>query len=153
VILDSHGTHNHPKDIQWLGRQPRFGFRFPPTLCSWINAVEGFFAKLTKRRLKREIFTSIIDFQAAINRFLTQHNEKPKLFVDGRFSPRPRCYRTREARVRVDPLANLRIKNLSMILVTVYDRGRSFWARQNMPIAPVNLNDLTSYLSVAGRMA
>ena len=37
--------------------------------------VEGFFAKLAKRRLKRGVFHSLVDLQAAINRFLVQHNE------------------------------------------------------------------------------
>ena len=46
-----------------------------------INAVEGFFATLTKRRLKRGVFRSITDLQAAINRFLDEHNERPKPFV------------------------------------------------------------------------
>ena len=31
-------------------------FHFTPTSCSWLNAVEGFFAKLSKRRLKRGVF-------------------------------------------------------------------------------------------------
>jgi hypothetical protein len=45
------------------------------------NAVEGFFAKLTKRRLKRGIFLSVVDLQAAINRFVIEHNVKPKPFT------------------------------------------------------------------------
>jgi transposase len=64
-----------------LSPHPRFTFHFTPTSCSWINAVEGFFATRTKRRLKRGIFRSITDLQAAINRFLDEHNEKPKPFV------------------------------------------------------------------------
>jgi transposase len=67
--------------MQWLDRHPRFTFHFTPTSCSWINAVEGFFATPTKRRLKRGIFRSIVDLQTAINRFLDEHNEKPKPFV------------------------------------------------------------------------
>jgi transposase len=81
VILDNYATHKHPKVIQWLGRHPRFTFHFTPTSCSWINAVESFFATLTKRRLKRGVFRSIIDLQAAITRFLAEHNESPKPFV------------------------------------------------------------------------
>jgi transposase len=81
VILDNYATHKHPKVMQWLDRHPRFTFHFTPTSCSWINAVEGFFATLTKRRLKRGVFRSITDLQAAINRFLNEHNEKPKPFV------------------------------------------------------------------------
>jgi hypothetical protein len=45
-----------------------------------MNAVEGFFAILTKRRLKRGVFRSITDLQAAINRFLEEHNKQSKPF-------------------------------------------------------------------------
>jgi hypothetical protein len=54
---------------------------FTPTSASWLNAVEGFFAKLTKRRLKRGIFVSVVALQAAINRFVVDHNAKPKPFT------------------------------------------------------------------------
>jgi transposase len=33
---------------QWLARHPRWTFHLTPTLASWLNAVEGFFAILTK---------------------------------------------------------------------------------------------------------
>src|SRR6202795_4121130 len=52
AILDNYATHKHPKVIEWLGRHPRWSFHFTPTSASWLNAVEGFFAILTKRRLK-----------------------------------------------------------------------------------------------------
>ncbi len=52
-----------------------------PTSCSWLNAVEGFFAKLTRRRLKNGVFHSVVDLQAAINRFIKEHNEEPKPFI------------------------------------------------------------------------
>ena len=81
VILDNYATHKHPAVMRWLDRHPRFTFHFTPTSCSWINAVEGFFATLTKRRLKRGVFRSVTDLQAAINRFLNEHNEKPKPFL------------------------------------------------------------------------
>jgi len=38
-------------------------------------------AKLPKRRLERSVFCSITDLQAAINRFLTETNDDPRLFV------------------------------------------------------------------------
>ena len=47
VILDNYAAHKHPKVCQWLDRHPRFAFHFTPTSCSWLNAVEGFFAKLS----------------------------------------------------------------------------------------------------------
>jgi transposase len=81
VILDNYAAHKHPKVRQWLSRHERFTFHFTPTSCSWLNAVEGFFAKLTKRRLKRGVFRSVADLQAAINRFLEEHNGEPKPFT------------------------------------------------------------------------
>ena len=48
VVLDNYATHKHPKVTAWLRRHPRFTFHFTPTSCSWLNAVEGLFAKLTR---------------------------------------------------------------------------------------------------------
>ena len=81
VILDNYAAHKHPKVRAWLGRHPRFVFHYTPTSCSWLNAVEGFFAKLTRRRLKRGVFRSIVKLQAAINRFLRDTNDDPKPFT------------------------------------------------------------------------
>ena len=81
VILDNYAAHKHPKVIEWLARHPRFVFHFTPTSASWLNAVEGFFAILAKRRLKRGVFTSLVELQAAIKRFLAEHNQSPKPFV------------------------------------------------------------------------
>ena len=39
--------------------------------------MEGFFAKLTRRRLKRGVFRSLGDLQVAINRFLANSTPKP----------------------------------------------------------------------------
>jgi transposase len=81
VILDNYAAHKHPKVRAWLGRHERFTFHFVPTSCSWLNAVEGFFAKLSKRRLRRGVFHSIVDLQAAINRFVDETNQTPKPFT------------------------------------------------------------------------
>jgi transposase len=62
-------------------RHPRWTFPFTPTSCSWLNAVESLFAKLTERRLKRGVFHSVVALQAAINRFLEEHDRTPKPFV------------------------------------------------------------------------
>jgi transposase len=81
VILDNYATHKQPKVRAWLARHPRWTFHFVPTSCSWLNAVEGFFAKLTRRRLKHGVFHSVVDLQAAINRFIKEHNQEPRPFV------------------------------------------------------------------------
>jgi transposase len=81
AILDNYAAHKHPKVWAWLERHPRWTFHFTPTSCSWLNAVEGFFATLSKRRLKRGSFASLVDLQAAINRYLDEANADPKPFV------------------------------------------------------------------------
>jgi len=81
VILDNYGAHKQAKVRQWLVRHPRWVFHFTPTSCSWLNAVETFFAKLTKRRLQRGVFHSLVALQTAINRFVDIHNRDPKPFV------------------------------------------------------------------------
>src|SRR6266568_4006259 len=81
LIVDNYATHKHPKVRAWLERHPRFHFHFTPTSASWLNAVEGFFAKLTRQRLKRGVFKGIVDLQAAINRYLAETNDNPKPFT------------------------------------------------------------------------
>jgi len=81
AVVDNYATHKHPKVQKWLARHPRWTFHFTPTSASWLNAVEGFFAKLTRRRLKRGVFRSVADLQAAINRFVEETNSDPKPFV------------------------------------------------------------------------
>ena len=81
VILDNYAAHKHPKVRAWLHRNPRFTFHFVPTSCSWLNAVEGFFAKLSKQRLKRGVFRSVYELQIAINRFVQETNQMPKPFT------------------------------------------------------------------------
>jgi transposase len=81
AIVDNYATHKHPRVRSWLASHPRWTFHFTPTSASWLNAVEGFFAKLTRRRLKRGVFHSVVDLQAAINRFVEETNRTPKPFV------------------------------------------------------------------------
>jgi transposase len=81
AIVDNYATHKHEKVRAWLARHPRWILHFTPTSSSWLNAVEGFFAKLTRRRLKYGVFHSLVDLQAAINRFINEHNQDPKPFT------------------------------------------------------------------------
>jgi DDE superfamily endonuclease len=63
VILDNYAAHKQPKVLAWLGRHPRFTFHFTSTSCFWLNAVETFFASLTKRRLKRSSSAPLSTFK------------------------------------------------------------------------------------------
>ena len=81
AILDNYATHKHPKVRAWLDRHERWTFHYTPTSGSWLNAVETFFSAMTRRRLRRGVFRSLVDLQAAINRYLAEHNADPKPFV------------------------------------------------------------------------
>ena len=70
AILDNYAAHKHPKVRAWLTRHPRWTFHFTPTSCSWLNAVEAFFATLTRRRL-----------QEAIHHFIAAHKGEAKPFL------------------------------------------------------------------------
>lgn len=78
AIIDNYTVHKHPRVREWLARHPRWTVHFTPTSASWLNAVEGFFAKLTKRRLKRGVFHSLVSLRAAINRFVEEANTDPR---------------------------------------------------------------------------
>jgi len=67
-----YAAQKHPKALV---------FHFTPTLASWLNAVESFFAQLTKKRLKRGVFRSLKELKDAIHRFLDDTNANPKPFT------------------------------------------------------------------------
>jgi len=81
AIADNYATHKHPKVREWLADHPRWVFHFTPTSASWLNAVEGFFSIITRRRIRRGVFKSVADLQDAIKRYIRQHNRVAKPFV------------------------------------------------------------------------
>ncbi len=100
AILDTDATHKH-KDVQvWLARHPRSTFHVTPTSSAWLNALEGVFAKRTRRRLKYGVCRSGRDLQDAIRRVIDDHNTtEAKPFVwtadpDTRIAARKRGVQT-----------------------------------------------------------
>jgi transposase len=81
AVVDNYATHTHPKVDAWLARHPRWTFHFTPTSGSWLNAVETFFSALTRQRIRRGSFHSIVSLQAAINEYLAERNAEPRPFV------------------------------------------------------------------------
>jgi transposase len=82
-----------------VGPASRWTFRFTPTSASRLNAVEGIFAKLARRRLKRGVFRSVDDLKAAIDRFVTETTPIQSPCLDGQSQTRPRRYQTGEASI------------------------------------------------------
>ena len=81
AILDNYATHKHPKVRKWLANHPRWVFHFTPTSASWLNAVEGFFSAITRRRIRRGVFRSVGELEDAIRRYIQHHNRQAKPFV------------------------------------------------------------------------
>ena len=81
AIADNYATHKHPKVREWLADHPRWVFHFTPTSASWLNAVEGFFSIITRRRIRRGVFKSVAELQDAIRRYIKEHNRSSKPFV------------------------------------------------------------------------
>ena len=82
AIADNDATHKHPKVHEWLADHPRWTFHYTPTLASWLNVVEGLFSTITRRRIRRGVFTSVSNLQQAIHQSIRNHNKMSKPFVD-----------------------------------------------------------------------
>ena len=74
LVLDNSSTHKTPDVLAWLAAHPRFTLHFTPTSASWLNAVEGWFAQLERRAVRRRSFTSVSDLRAELRRFIAAHN-------------------------------------------------------------------------------
>lgn len=81
LILDNYAAHKTAAVKRWLARHPRFHVHFTPTSASWLNAVEGFFATLTKRQIQRGAFHSVLNLNQTIRSYIDAHNADPKPFV------------------------------------------------------------------------
>ena len=75
LIADNYATHKHPKVQRWLQRHPRFHMHFIPTSSSWLNLVERWFRDLTQQRIRRGVFHSVEQLQAAIMKYIEHHND------------------------------------------------------------------------------
>jgi transposase len=81
IILDNYGTHKTALIRKWFAKRPRFHLHFTPTYGSWLNLVERWFAELTNKRIRRGVFRSVKELEAAIRDYIEVHNEAPKPFV------------------------------------------------------------------------
>jgi transposase len=81
LVVDNYATHKHPKVKAWLAKHPRFHLHFIPTSASWLNLVERFFGLITADAIRRGVFKSVADLEAAIEAYLEHHNADPKPFI------------------------------------------------------------------------
>jgi len=83
VVLDNLSAHKAEPITKWLDhpKRARWHLHFTPTSSSWLNLVEGWFSILTKRRLKKGVFTSVAQLEEAIELWAEHWNDDPTPFV------------------------------------------------------------------------
>ena len=81
LILDNYAAHKTPEVHAWLAKHKRFHLHFTPTSSSWLNQVERFFRDLTDKCVRRGIFHSVKELEQSIQRYVDEHNRKPKPFL------------------------------------------------------------------------
>ena len=83
VVLDNLSAHKSAPVREWLAhpKRARWHLHFTPTSASWLNLVEGWFAKLTNRRLRNGSFCSVAALEEAIDIWTSHWNDDPKPFV------------------------------------------------------------------------
>ena len=74
VIPGNVSSHNSAEVHAWLAEHPDWTFHFTPAPASWMNAVEGFFSKLARRRLRHSVFSPLEECAGAIKAFIGHHN-------------------------------------------------------------------------------
>ena len=79
LILDNHSAHISKETNTWLATRPagRFSFTFTPTHGSWLNLIEGFFAKLARSVLRHIRVGSKQELKERIMAAMDRFNEKP----------------------------------------------------------------------------
>jgi transposase len=80
-IADNYATHKKQEVRDWLAQHPRFHLHFIPTSSSWLNLVERWFGKITSERIRRGVFTSVLELERAIYDYIEHNNANPKPFV------------------------------------------------------------------------
>ena len=81
LIVDNYATHKHPKVQSWLKRHKRFTVHFIPTSSSWLNVIERWFRDITDQHIRRGVFRSVAQLEAAIQDYINHHNACPKSFM------------------------------------------------------------------------
>ena len=81
LVVDNDGTHKHPRVKSWIRRHPRFHLHFIPTSSSWVHMVERWFREITDKRIRRGVFRNVPELIAAIEDYMTNHNQNPRVFV------------------------------------------------------------------------
>jgi len=80
LIMDNGPSHTSAQTQAWLADHERFFVHHTPSHASWLNMVELFFSILSRRLIKRGIFTSAEDMVTKVMAFIAEYNRTAKPF-------------------------------------------------------------------------
>jgi transposase len=82
LVIGNHRTRLHPKVESWLNnRHARFQLHFPLKQLTWLSWVKRWFAKNTRKRIRRGSFQNMNDLIKAIQDFSPHNDQNPKPFI------------------------------------------------------------------------
>jgi transposase len=88
VVCDNYRTHKTKEDQAWLAKHPRFKMHYTPASASWLNLVGQLFAEITRQQIRRGVFKSVADLEAATDAWIAGWNAKPTP-LNGLLRPTP----------------------------------------------------------------
>ena len=74
--MNNSAARKHGAVLERSAERRCWAFHYTPTSCSWINAVESFFGKPVRRRLRRGVYKSAEPLEKAITVFIELQNGK-----------------------------------------------------------------------------
>jgi transposase len=80
IMMDNHKIHTSIETREHLETAPdKFEFVFTPKYASWLNIIESFFSKMTRRMLRGIGVNSVNELRERISRYINQINENQSL--------------------------------------------------------------------------
>jgi len=81
LIVDNLSVHKHKEVKKWLEeREGKIKLHFTPTHASWLNQIELWFSILSRKVLKRGIFSSRKDLVERVMKFIEKYNQEARPF-------------------------------------------------------------------------
>jgi len=80
VVLDNGSSHKSKETRAWAATQKRLHLAFTPTHASWLNQIEIWFGILTRKVIRRGIFTSRQELVERIMHFIESYNQEARPF-------------------------------------------------------------------------
>lgn len=80
VVLDNGSSHRSKKTLAWVAKKKHLHLKFTPTHASWLNQIEIWFGILTKKVVRRGIFTSREELVTKLMSFIEAYNKQARPF-------------------------------------------------------------------------